>query len=154
MTLVSCCCGLMPALDPGGWCWLPIGPPPPPPSVTLSHWSGPGSGASIGWAAQVTGASWSYTFAPLIRDLKEVAGTRSRNLIISNQDLQVNLLRSVLCGPLKIADEATTCRIQLYIKYTWVLLFPLSFIMLLLLSKWHWHNFFHSSKNFYRQGHA
>ena len=95
------------------------------------HWSAPrphhpsrsligrsrAQGTPLAEQAEVTRASWSYTFAPLIRDLKEAAGTRSRNLIISNQDLQVNLCRTVLCGPLKIADEATICRIQLHKIY-------------------------------------
>ena len=64
-------------------------------------------GTPLAEQAEVTRASWSYTFAPLIRDLKEAAGTRSRNLIISNQDLQVNLCRTVHRGPLKISDVAS-----------------------------------------------
>ena len=93
--------------------------------VLAPHWSTPRphhpSRSLIGrsWApgtplaeqAEVTRASWSYTFAPLIRDLKEAAGTRSRNLIISNQDLQVNLCRTVHHGPLKITDVASNFKI-------------------------------------------
>lgn len=119
MTLVSCCCGLMPALDPGGWCCLPIGPLPAP---TIRH-----ALSLVG--ARLRGLHWLSGRGH--RSLLELhfcsshpgpqggcGNEKISNLIISNQDLQVNLCRSVHRGPLKIADEAS--------KTMYVCVFPLS----------------------------